>query len=238
LRIEDRGWKIEDAILDPRSSILYCADVLTPEIESQIATLAARYGEPRRVDATLQGAPFDPLTMTDRFGEVCMVIQRPGGTLLTAIKTFYPPGAYRLLTGGVRHGEQIEAALLREIEEETGLDVEIRRFLAAIEYHLDRESGMGDRDLPTPIPHPPSPIPSAFVTFAFLLDEVGGTLGARDPEERIASFREIEVGELPALAATLDSIDKGFDPEIGGSWSDWGRFRAVVHRVVYEALTS
>ena len=38
-----------------------------------------------------------------------------------------------------------------------------------------------------------------FVTFAFLLDEVGGTLGAHDPEERIASFREIEVAELPAL---------------------------------------
>ena len=39
-------------------------------------------------------------------------------------------------------------------------------------------------------------------------------------------------------ATALDSIDEGFDPEIGGSWSDWGRFRAVVHRVVYEALTS
>jgi NAD+ diphosphatase len=209
--------------------------MLTPEIESEIAALAARYGEPRRVDAALQGAPFDPLIMTDRFGEVCMVIRRPGGKLLTAIKTFYPPGAYRLLTGGAKHGEAIEAALLREVKEETGLDVDIRRFLAVIEYQLDRGWGPADSELPSPIPHPPSPY--AFVTFAFLLDEVGGTLGARDPEERIASFHEIEVGALPALASTLDSISAGFDREIGGSWSDWGRFRAVVHRVVYAALT-
>ena len=209
--------------------------MLTPEIESEIAALASRYGEPRRVDATLQGAPFDPLIMTDRFGEVCMVIRRPGGRLLTAIKTFYPPGAYRLLTGGAKHGEPIEAALLREVEEETGLDVEVRRFLAVIEYHLDGGWGIADSQPLSPIAHPLSPY--MFVTFAFLLDEVGGTLGAHDPEERIASFREIAVAELPALAATLDGISAGFDREIGGSWSDWGRFRAVVHRVVYAVLT-
>jgi 8-oxo-dGTP pyrophosphatase MutT (NUDIX family) len=212
--------------------------MLTPEIESQIAALTARYGEPLRVDAALQGAPFDPLLMTDRFGEVCMVIRRPGGTLLTAIKTFYPTGAYRLLTGGIKHGELIEAALLREIEEETGLDVQVRRFLAVIEYHLDRGWGMGQGVAGTGDPQLLSSMPYVFVTFAFLLDEVGGTLGARDPEERIASFREIEVFDLPALAVTLDSIDQGFDPEIGGSWSDWGRFRAVVHRVVYQTLQS
>src|SRR5262245_61069032 len=114
--------------------------MLTPEIEAEIAALAVRYGTPRRVDAILTGAPFDPLIMTDRFGEVCMVIRRPSGTLLTAIKTFYPPGAYRLLTGGVGHGEPIEAALLREVEEETGLEVVVRQFLAVIEYRLKSEN--------------------------------------------------------------------------------------------------
>jgi hypothetical protein len=74
------------------------------------------------------------------------------------------------------------------------------------------------------------------VTFVFLLDEVGGMLGPRDPEERIGSFREIAVAELPALAATLEGVGEGFDPQIGGSWHDWGRFRAVVHRVVYDLL--
>ena len=237
--------------------------MLTPELESEIAGLAARYGQPRRIDAALHGAPFDPLIMTDRFGEVCMVIRRPDGVLLTAIKTFYPSGAYRLLTGGVKHGEPIEAALLREIEEETGLEVEVRRFLAVIEYQLDSENQEPRTDQPEQRAKPVLPLDTlgnrgaegnkehtttqhatrnmqhgyTFVTFVFLLDEVGGRLGARDPAERIESFREVAVAELPALAATLDGVGEGFDPQIGGSWSDWGRFRAIVHRVVYAALT-
>jgi ADP-ribose pyrophosphatase YjhB (NUDIX family) len=230
--------------------------MLTPEIEAEIAALAACYGEPRRVNAVLSGAPFDPLIMTDRFGEVCMVIRRPGGTLLTAIKTFYPPGAYRLLTGGVGHGEPIEAGLLREVDEETGLEVVVQRFLAVIEYHLessvvrsplsvaeqevlplsDNRQPTTDNERLTQQATDNTHRGYTFVTFVFLLDEIGGMLGPRDPEERIGSFREIEVAELPVLAATLDRINAAFDPQIGGSWSDWGRFRAVVHRVVYDLL--
>jgi 8-oxo-dGTP pyrophosphatase MutT (NUDIX family) len=209
--------------------------MLTPEIERQVAALAARYGEPRRVAVELTGAPFDPLFRSDRFGEVCMVLRRPDGRLLTAIKTFYPPGAFRLLTGGVGHGEPIAAALLREVDEETGLEVAVRRFLAVIEYHLDAGSA---RQAPTAIPHPPAPASHHFVTFAFLLEEIGGVLETRDPAERVAAFREVAPDELPELAAALERVEDRFDPEIGGSWADWGRFRSVVHREVYAALTS
>jgi 8-oxo-dGTP pyrophosphatase MutT (NUDIX family) len=209
--------------------------MLTPEIESQIADLASRYGQPRRVAVELTGAPFDPLFMNDRFGEVCMVLRRTNGRLLTAIKTFDPAGAFRLLTGGVGHGEPIAAALLREIDEETGLEVVVRRFLAVIEYHL--ESPVVRRPSSVAEAQPPQAMDRYdFATFAFLLDEIGGTLEVRDPDERIGAFREIEVAELPALAATLANIGDRFDPEIGGSWGDWGRFRAVSHQVVSMAL--
>src|SRR5690349_10431659 len=146
--------------------------MLGPEVESEIAELAARYGTPRRVDVELEGRPFSPLILNDRHGEVCMVVRRPNGKLITAIKTFYPPGAFRLLTGGVGHGEPIATALLREVAEETGLDVIVRQFLAVIEYRLALLH-----------PHP-------FATFAFLLDEVGGTLAAHDEGERLGGFRE------------------------------------------------
>ena len=96
---------------------------------------------------------------------------------------------------------------------------------------------MGDRrcDSPSPssIPHPLN-----FATFAFLLDETGGTLQAHDPGERIEAFRELAVADLPALAETLEHIPDTRDDEIDGSWRDWGRFRAVAHRVIYAALTS
>jgi NAD+ diphosphatase len=196
--------------------------MLTSDIEIQIAELAARYGTPARVAAELTPWwPFDPLDRNDRYGEVCMVIRRKSGRLLTAIKTYYPPGCYRLLTGGVGHGEAIFDALLREVDEETGLQVVVRRFLAAVEYRYTAQEGgqVG-----------------SFATFAFLLDEVGGVLEVRDPHERVADFREITVEELPALADHLSAQPDRVDPAIGGSWGDWGRFRAVIHRVVHAAL--
>ncbi|MCS7288084.1 MAG: NUDIX domain-containing protein [Roseiflexus sp.] len=186
---------------------------LTPVVEAEIAALAARYGAPRRVTVRLDGHPFKPVIQSDRYGEVCMVVRRRNGRLLTAIKTFYPAGCFRLLTGGVAHGETIEAALRREVEEETGLQTIIRRFLAVIEYQ-----------------------PYAFATFAFLLDECGGELGSRDAHERLGAFREVDVSELPVLAAALEAAPDQFDDEIRGSWRDWGRFRAITHRVVHEVL--
>ena len=213
--------------------------MLPPSIEAEIAELAARHGQPRRVDAELRGRPFHPLSQADRYGEVCMVLRRPSGKLLTAIKTFYPAGAFRLLTGGGGHGEPIGDALLREVAEETGLDVVVSRFLAVIEYHLAAVPGAS---WPTAAPAatPASidiPQSYSFVTFAFLLDEVGGELTVSDPDERIGAFREVAVGELPALAETLEQSPDAADPEIDGSWRDWGRFRAIVHRVVYAALS-
>jgi NAD+ diphosphatase len=223
--------------------------VLAPAIETEIAELAVRYGQPQRVAVELTGAPFSPLTLEDRHGEVCMVVRRPNGKLITAKKTFYPAGAFRLLTGGVDHGEPIADALLREVAEETGLDVVVRRFLAVIEYQVRggwetsaaqggvTDGGQGVSDLlASPIPHLPSPISHSFATFAFLLDEIGGTLLAHDPGERIETFRELAVAELPALAETLEHLPDTSDDEIDGSWRDWGRFRAVVHRAVYAAL--
>lgn len=208
-------------------------------VETEIASLSARYGQPRRVTAELDGWQFSPLTMDDRYGEVCMVVRRPSGKLITAKKTFYPAGAFRLLTGGVGHGELIGDALLREVAEETGLDVVVRRFLAVIEYQVrgmgDGGWGMGDRasNSQSPIPNPYS-----FATFAFLLDETGGTLQVQDADERIEAFHELAVVDLPALAETLAHVPDTYDHEIDGSWRDWGRFRAVAHREIYTALTS
>lgn len=193
-----------------------------PNIDREIQALADRYGEPLRREGSIDNINFfDPVDKSDRYGEVCMVIRRPDGRLLTAIKTYYPVGAYRLLTGGIQHGESILAALLRETTEETGLDVEVRRFLAAISYR--RAGGQGP--------------PVIFRTFAFLLEEIGGTLQSQDPTERLAEFRSVPIAALPTLADNLDHLPDEISSEISGSWRAWGSFRAVVHRVVYEALT-
>ena len=191
---------------------------LPQETREEIDQLAWRYGQPLVQTVRLAKQPFDPISKKDRYGEVCMVVRRPNGRLLTMTKTFYPAGAYRLLTGGINHGEPILAALLRETQEETSLQVEVRRFLALAAYHY---ADTGDNPV--------------FYTFAFLLDEVGGTLHVDDEEEQVGGFLEIEPADLESMAERLEHINADYSDRITGNWQDWGKFRAVIHHLVWEA---
>lgn len=186
----------------------------------EIDELAARFGKPRRVEVVIRPF-FDPVQRPDRFAEVCMVIRRRNGKVPLGIKTFYPRGAHRLPTGGIHHGEPILDALRRETEEETGLETEVKRFLAWISY----------RSVSAPQG------PPLFHTFAFLLDEVGGAFETSDLEEQIEEWIEVDPPALGGVADRLERIASAPSDEIGGDWADWGRFRAVVHRVVHGELS-
>lgn len=155
--------------------------------------LAARFGPTLHRTVAINATPFWDVIARSRRAEVCMVVRRANGQLLTCTKPFYPPGTYRLMTGGVEAGERVYAALLREVHEETGLAVAVRRLLAVIAYHA-RDAG--------------ADAPARFGTFAFLVDETGGTLGVTDPDERIAAYRAIVPGALPALADALDALPR------------------------------
>lgn len=193
---------------------------LPQSVQNEIEQLAERYGQPIVRTADLDAAGlFDPLSKKDRYGEVCMVVRRPNGRLLTMTKTYYPKNSYRLLTGGINHGESILAALLRETQEETSLQVEVKRFLAIAAYRITH---LAD----TPL----------FYTFALLLDELGGTLTTMDKDEQVDSFLEVEPTELLVLADKLDHLGEQFSNEMNTNWGVWGRFRSVIHRLVYEAL--
>jgi len=207
---------------------------LPARVRREMDELARQYGQPRSVDATIRDGFDDPIRRKDRFGEVLMAVRRPNGKLLVAIKTFYPRGAYRLPTGGIHHGERVLDALLRETKEETGLDTAVRRFLAHIEYVVD--AGSVGEAIGGGTAGGSAPRIVVFHTFAFLLDELGGTLGALDTDEEIEDWREMAPAELRTQAAVLEGLATEGTRSIGGSWADWGHFRAIAHRAVADAL--
>jgi 8-oxo-dGTP diphosphatase len=145
-----------------------------------------------------------------RRGEVVFVVQRPDGVILHT-KAFYPPGIYRLPSGGVKWEESILSALHREAQEEMGLEIEAERFLGLLEYEIHYEQ----QTMP-------------FVSYIFLIRGSEGEPTPQDEEEHILSFRQVSVADLAAVADSLRALE--------GDWRDWGEFRAIAHDFVVETI--
>jgi 8-oxo-dGTP pyrophosphatase MutT (NUDIX family) len=101
---------------------------LTDEV---LAPIRARYGEPRILEweGEISGreygiATWDPL----RTHDVTLFILN-GDRLALIRKHPFPPDVWRPPGGGVKEGEDFVAAVLREAYEETGLRVDLQRYL-------------------------------------------------------------------------------------------------------------
>jgi len=168
-------------------------------VTRSISELVRKFGDPQRVLLPLPSVEFPPLSER-RHGEVCMAILRRSGGFLLQTKKNYPNSVMRLPSGGIKAGEDIEHALMREIWEETNLDVHVERFLAVLGYRDERDQ--------TP-----------FLTYLFVLREIGGELRSNDPTEKITDWVEAPPRELLDYATALKRMDS--------SWSNWGLFRAA-----------
>jgi len=177
-------------------------------MDRNLGVLRKRYGKVPVLQPALSSTDLPPLR-GGRRSEVAMAICRPSGGILLQTKAFYPPATFRLPTGGIKDGEDIEHALFREVEEESNLSVEVERAIAVIEHAV-----------------PEGRI--AFRTYLFLLRETGGILRVNDPDEQISGWEERDVEGLRRAMAQLRALE--------GTWERWGRFRAIALDVLVHAL--
>jgi 8-oxo-dGTP pyrophosphatase MutT (NUDIX family) len=112
----------------------------------------------------------------------------------------------------VHPSEAIEQALLREVDEETGLTVKVDRFVGLLEYHFQR----GDSSV-------------QFASYVFHLISPGGT-PVIHASETISEFRAVLPSQLAQIALDLRNLI--------GDRRGWGQWRALAHDVVYEYVTS
>jgi 8-oxo-dGTP pyrophosphatase MutT (NUDIX family) len=148
-----------------------------------------------------------------RDGEVVLAVRRPDARLLLHTKPFYPPGTWRMPTGGVEWGETPEQAAKREIVEETGLPAELAQLLGLLTYEVTA----GDES-------PPLHLASA----VFLSLAPDQQPAKRDPQEQISGYRW-------ALAEELDAVTEQLR-RLPADWRDWGVYRALAHEFVAFAL--
>ena len=164
-----------------------------------VVALAQRYGQPKRIVRKLPAITFPPVNERAH-GEVCMAILRPNGRFLLHTKRTYPNAVMRLPSGGIKPGEDLEHALMREIWEETNLECTIDRFVAVLQYEDDHTR-------------------AAFRTHLFCVREISGELRNNDPTEHITDWREARADELLDYASELTRMER--------EWSNWGLFRAA-----------
>lgn len=188
--------------------------LINPE---EIEELARQYGPIERRSYSLEVGrrnfeDWRRELVEKRRGEVVFVVKGPVGLILHT-KDFYPPGTYRLPSGGMRWEESVLSALHREAQEEMGLEVEVERFLGLLVYEFRCQDEM-----------------MPFVSYVFLVSEAGGELAPQDKEERILSFCQVPVAKLSAVADSLRAMEE--------DWRDWGEFRAIAHDFVVEMMGS
>ncbi|NLP09323.1 NUDIX hydrolase [bacterium] len=144
-----------------------------------------------------------------RRGEVVLCLQNSAGQFLMHTKSFYLPGVYRLLTGGIHYHEPLLAALERETLEETGWQSLSYQPMAVVFYTFCCQQAR---------------IP--FFSYLFFTAVAGLNPLVQDKGESISDFAWMDSAELKKATQVLQQLP----PE----WEDWGRMRAIPHTILLQ----
>ncbi len=194
-----------------KSSARTLNDIPAAEYEE----LVQKYGEPRRFRFEADFLDFEcdlvrRSSMKGRQHDITCFIPHDGGYVTIQKHAYSKTGIYRAPSGGAKYGERLENAAIREMREETGLEVELERFVL---------------DLALDVKCPEGIIP--WRSLVFLAREVGGLLKPID----ILEISDVKVSSREDMLGNIAELMRG---------SGWGGFlyRAFLTRKFFEALDS
>jgi ADP-ribose pyrophosphatase YjhB (NUDIX family) len=178
--------------------------------EEILARLRERYGEPARLEWEGEVSEREHAMATynpKRMHDVTLFILN-GERLALIRKPHFEPGIWRPPGGGIKEGEDFEDGARREALEETGLEIELERYLVASEARFLYE---------------PYDVP--WRTHVFLARTAGEALKPQDREE-IAAARWGTLAELAGpLRQRLLATGRAF----------W-RYRVALHDAALEQI--
>lgn len=189
------------------------ARILNDIDPKELQSIIEKYGAPKKVSFATKFLDFEcELVRTSankgRNHDITCFIECAGGYVVIQKHAYAQTGIYRAPSGGAMMGESLEAAALREMREETGLDIRLKRFV--LDSYLTVECNEGS-------------IP--WRSLVFLAEVVGGKMEPIDTYE----IYDVQVMKREEI---LNGVDKLMTE------SGWGGFvyRAFLTRTFFEGL--
>ncbi len=110
--------------------------------ENEIESLIERFGKPRHLSFKTEFLEFEcelirRSKQKGRFHDItCFIHHSSGGYVVIQKHQYQRSGIYRAPSGGSHTGESLEDAAIREMREETGLDVRLTKFVLDVSLEI------------------------------------------------------------------------------------------------------
>lgn len=159
--------------------------------EAMIQEMEEKFGRPEVLRLTQEITPEEMALVRSsqkhgRAHDITLFIFR-GEKLVLIRKPIHPPGVFRAPSGGLNPGEPFEEGAKREAREETGLEIEIERYLLRIQVRFI----CGEEDI-------------EWSSHVFSAKAVGGELAPEDTREILAArWATLEELQGPIREAVL-----------------------------------
>ncbi len=184
------------------------------EFQTELTVLEERYGKPQCIDFCFEMNPEEfhlvrRSTQQGRYHDVTLFILHQDKYVVIEKHMYAKTGILRAPSGGASPGESLESAAIREGKEETGLDIELERWV--LESHVTFTcEGHSAID---------------WVSYVFLAQSIGGKLGTQDPNE----ISDVQL-------RTLDELQNEIRPLLLASKSGGFQYRAGLTDAFFAAL--